>query len=590
MQLASKGLIIFKSDAFLKTFYDNVTLFCIWYVLLLRVILQILPISDTHQEHDDELAEEGVLFDESKDAPSMVEGNKKETNGSLDSKEPKENGVTRHKPMTSEVVDETSSDEGWQEANSKGRSGNPAIRKFGHRRRPVLSKLSINGSDNYSFREGSYRNGITSPPQKGSPKAVSAMLSSSRQSKVPNTNLNEESINHPTKSSVSKISSTPPSLSSLASKSISYKEVAAAPPGTVLKPLLEKAEMDGVKAENELSRSSTVISTNEGACQSSIVDTVSEHDENEGTHEIGTQQENCSSEPEKVSLASDQVKPTETNGSKLSAAAKPFNPGMLSMSHHHLNSVSMTSIYDANVSQGILVEPVLPPAAARVPCGPRSPLYCRTNYAFRMKHGFSKGHSSIRDRSGFGAPRIMNPHAPEFVPRSASQIETTDVNSNVSSGHNSLSEVGMEEKNDTDGKFVEVKDSSPKTSISESEKSEIGRQILLSFLVKSVRQNIDAADESKVSEAKHESLENSSDEIAKDSAIIKIMYGNEENNKMVRNSSDSEEAENLDDVSRKNNGDGEGFIVVTKRRKSRQKITNGVTGLHNQQSMCASVR
>ncbi|KAL1292751.1 hypothetical protein HN51_053310 [Arachis hypogaea] len=526
---------------------------------------KIVPLNDSHQEHDDGLAEdEGIIFDDSKDATSITKTVEEKNSTVIDSKELKENsGLTRHEPVTSEVVYETSSDEGWQEANSKGRSANPANRKFGHRKRPLLTKVSI---DNYNFREGGYRNDTPSPPKKGSPKVTLATLSPSRQSKVRSQNSNEDFVSHPTKASMSKISSPPPSLSSLASKSISYKEVALAPPGTVLKPLLEKVERENNEAENESSTSSTVISTNEGTCQSSIVDSASKHDETQGTHETEIQQENCSSESE-VSPVPDQVKPTETNGSKLSAAAKPFNPGMLSMSNHHL------SIYDANVSQGMLVEPVLPPAAARVPCGPRSPLYYRTNYAFRMKHGFTKSHTPIRERT-YGAPRIMNPHAPEFVPRNASQLDTG--NANVSS-----------EENKADEKFVKGKDSSLKSSISESEKSEIARQILLSFLVKSVQQNIDSVDESKASEGKHEKSENSSsDAIAKDSAIIKITYGDEENNK-VPNSSDSEEPE---DVSRKVNGDGEGFIVVTKRRKSKQKITNGVTELHNQQSICASVR
>ncbi|TKY64584.1 TSS protein [Spatholobus suberectus] len=551
---------------------------------------KILPTSDNnHQERDDTIADESILFDNSKDAPSMVEGNIEETNGTLDSRVPKENGdFPRYRPVTSEVVYETSSEEGWQEANSKGRSGNAANRKFGHRKRPLLSKLSVNGSNNSIYREGSSRNDITSPPQRGVPKVMSDMSSPSRQPKARNLTLNEGSFNHPTKACVSKISS-PASLSSLASKSISYKEVALAPPGTVLKPLLEKAEMDRVNAEDEICSSPPVTSINEGTCQSSIVNTVSQHDETEETHEIEPQEEISASELEKVSLASDQAKPTEPNGSKLSAAAQPFNPGMLSMSHH-LNSVSFTSMYDTDVSQGMHVEPVVSPAVARVPCGPRSPLYYRTNYTFRMKHGFAKCQTPIRERSEFGSPRIMNPHAPEFVPRSASQIETNDVNSNVSNEHNSLSEVGMAEKNKLDENFVEIKESPTKNRISESEKSEIARQILLSFLVKSVKENIDSVGESEDDEGKIENLENCSDEIAKDSAVTNIMYGNEEKNKTVPHSSDSDEQEKLG-VTEKNNGDGEGFIVVSKRRKNRQKITNGVTELYNQQqSICASVR
>ncbi|KAK7389510.1 hypothetical protein VNO78_24617 [Psophocarpus tetragonolobus] len=547
---------------------------------------KILPTSDDHsqEEHDDAIADESILFDNSKDASGLVEGKIEETNGTLHFQVPKENSdVTRYRAVTSEPVYEASSDEGWQEANSKGRSGNAANRKFGHRKRPHLSKLSINGSNNYIHREGSSRNDITSSPQRGVPKVMSDLSSPSRRTKTRNLTLNEDSVNYPTKASVSKISS-PASLSSLASKSISYKQVALAPPGTVLKPLLEKAEMDKVNAEDEICNRPAVASISEGT----IVNTVSHHDEAEETHEIEPEQENSAWEHEKVSLASDQVKPTETNGSKLSAAAKPFNPGMLSMSHH-LNSVSFTTMCDTDVSQGMHVEPMLPPAVARVPCGPRSPLYYRTNYTFRMKHGFSKSQTPIRERSGFGSPRIMNPHAPEFVPRSASQIEANHVNSKVSNEHNSLSEVGIAEQNKLDESFAKIRESSTKNSISESEKSEIARQILLSFLVKSVKENIDSVDESKDGEGKIENLVSCSDEIAKDSAVINIVYGNEEKNKTVPHSSDSDEQEKLG-VNEKKNGDGEGFIVVSKRRKNRQKITNGVTELYNQQSICASVR
>ncbi|XP_027344762.1 protein TSS isoform X2 [Abrus precatorius] len=550
---------------------------------------KILPISDNNrQEHDDAIADEGVLFDNPKDNTSVVEGNVEEANGTLDSEEPKENGdFTRDSPVTSETVFEIPSDEGWQEANSKARSGNAANRKLGRRKRPLLSKLSINSSDNYIYKESSFRNDITSPPQRGVYKVMSDLSSPSRQPKARNLTLNEDSVNHPTKGSVSKISSTPPSLTSLASKSISYKEVALAPPGTVLKPLLEKVEMDKVNVENEICSSPPLTPINEVTCQSSMINPVSQHDEAEGTHEIEPQQENSASELEKASLTSDQAKPTETNGTKLSAAAKPFNPGTSSMSHH-LNSVSFTNMYDTNSSQGMLVEPVLPHTVARVPCGPRSPLYYRTNYTFRMKHGFTKSQTPIKERSGFGSPRIMNPHAPEFVPRSASQVETSDANSNVSNEYNSLSDSGTAEKNKLDENFL-GKESSTKKSISESEKLEIARQILLSFLVKSVKKNIDSMDESKDSEGKVENLENSDDEIAKDSAVIKVLYGNEEKNKKVPHSSDSDQ-ENLE-VTDKKNADGEGFIVVSKRRKNRQKITNGVTELYNQQqSICASVR
>ncbi|CAI9786796.1 unnamed protein product [Fraxinus pennsylvanica] len=50
-----------------------------------------------------------------------------------------------------ETVQETNSGKGWQEANSKGRSGNGAGRKF-NRRHPDLAKLKIN-SEYSSFRD-----------------------------------------------------------------------------------------------------------------------------------------------------------------------------------------------------------------------------------------------------------------------------------------------------------------------------------------------------------------------------------------------------------------------------------------------------
>ncbi|XP_054780206.1 protein REDUCED CHLOROPLAST COVERAGE 3 isoform X2 [Prosopis cineraria] len=533
---------------------------------------KIHPIIDKSQEHDDSIADENIPFHGSKDDKSVEEGNVQETKVMLHSKELKKNGeFTRYVHETSEVVEEISSDEGWQEASSKGRSGNTANRKYG-RRRPLVAKLKINSSENYIVRESSYRNDITSP-HKGTPKNTSVTPLSPGQSKARSFTLKNEPFNNSTRASVSKTSSTPAALSPLASKSISYKEVALAPPGTVLKPLLEKAEVDNVNTETEK------CNKVEESCQNSIAEAVSEQDKKEATCEPDIQREDSASELEDRSLSSDQAKAAETNGSKLSAAAEPFNPGMLFMPHH-INSVPIPNIYDANARQGMLVDPVLPPVAARVPCGPRSPLYYRTNYTFRMKNGHSKNHTPIGERSGFEAPRIMNPHAPEFVPRKALQTETNDANSFESS---------MVENNNVDEKMSkDLKGSSPRKRVSGSEKSELARQILLSLLVKSVRQNIDSVDESKVSDEKSENLENSSDAVAKDSAIIKILYTNEEKSKMTPLSNGREEQENIN-VTNKNIGD-EGFIVVTRKRKSRQKFTKGVSDLCNQQSICASVR
>ncbi|KAF7814390.1 protein TSS isoform X1 [Senna tora] len=512
---------------------------------------KILPMSDKiFQEHHDATNDEEILFDSSKDEACIAEDNMKETNSKFHYEELEENSdCSMYRSVSSEVEKEMESDEGWQEAISKVRSGNTGNRKFSQRR-PLVAKLSINSSENYAVRESSYRSNITSPPRKETPKSIHTIVSPSRQSKARSLTSKQDSINHSTVTSVSKISSTPATLTSLASKSVSYKEVALAPPGTVLKPLLEKAEVDKEKAEDEMCKSAPVTSKNEESRQSSIDEAVSQHSEKDETHEINTV-DNSASELQEVSFSSDQVKPTKSNGSKLSAAAEPFNPGMLSIPRV--------------TSEGILMEPVLPPGAIRIPCGPRSPLYFKTNHTFRMKHDFTTSHSSIRERSGTGAARIMNPHAPEFVPRRIFQIESNDGSSKVSSGHNSSFEQGMTEERKLDENILE------------SEKSELARQILLSFLMKSVQKNVGSADEPRVSEEGKHVVESSSDAIAKESATIKTLYGNEEG---------SEEKEKVD--SNENiNADGEGFVVVTKRRRSRQKFTSDVTELCNQQSICA---
>ncbi|KAF2323167.1 hypothetical protein GH714_033806 [Hevea brasiliensis] len=130
-----------------------------------------------------------------------------------------------------------------------------------------------------------------------------------------------------------------------------------------------------------------------------------------------------------------------------------------------------------------------------------------------------------------------------------------------------------------------VKDGSPRKTSCEFEKAELARQIILSFIVNSVQHNVDSGSKPVPSEKKFES---SSDAIANDSAIIKVLYGDEEKTDQVTQSNEHEQSKAID-VNNKKNDDGEGFIVVRKRRRNRQ-FTNGVTGLYNQQSICASVR
>lgn len=536
----------------------------------------------THQAQNDATGDDDMLYDGPENTAHTTDGSTEVKVSKVHPEEsggPEENNdITRYRPtVASEVVEESTSDAGWQEANSKGRSGKTSGRKFG--RRPVLAKLIVNNSEYSNFRESSYRHDLISPVQKTTPKTVLTELSPLKQSKAGSLSSAEDSTNLKAKAPVSKVTSSPTTLTSLASKSLSYKEVALAPPGTILRPSMEKVE----KIEIQMYNIPHETSKDEESSTGSVVEAIPKDDEIEQTHEESTQKEDTTPKVEEASCSSDQVKPVETNGSKLSAAAKPFNPGPMP---HLLNSVAATSIYDVNVSQGMLAEPVLTPVAARIPCGPRSPLYYRNNYSFRMKHGFLRHHTLGKGRSGFGPPR-MNPDAPEFVPWRARQPYPGDENSHIQNESNSMFEMSSaEEEKLGDESNNEVKDGASKKNFSESEKSELASQILLSLIVKSVQHNMEHVSEPAVCEKNLDCSENSSDAIANDSAIIKILNGNEGKD-LVSQSDDCEQPKT--DVNKNKNGDSEGFITVTKRKRNRQRFPNGVTGLYNQQSICASV-
>ena len=537
----------------------------------------------THQAQNDATGDDDMLYDGPENTAHTTDGSTEVKVSKVhpeESEGPEENNdITRYRPtVASEVVEESTSDAGWQEANSKGRSGKTSGRKFG--RRPVLAKLIVNNSEYSNFRESSYRHDLISPVQKTTPKTVLTELSPLKQSKAGSLSSAEDSTNLKAKAPVSKVTSSPATLTSLASKSLSYKEVALAPPGTILRPSMEKVE----KIEIQMYNIPHETSKDEESSTGSVVEAIPKDDEIEQTHEESTQKEDTTPKVEEASCSSDQVKPVETNGSKLSAAAKPFNPGPMP---HLLNSVAATSIYDVNVSQGMLAEPVLTPVAARIPCGPRSPLYYRNNYSFRMKHGFLRHHTLGKGRSGFGPPR-MNPDAPEFVPWRARQPYPGDENSHIQNESNSMFEMSSaEEEKLGDESNNEVKDGASKKNFSESEKSELASQILLSLIVKSVQHNMEHVSEPAVCEKNLDCSENSSDAIANDSAIIKILNGNEGKD-LVSQSDDCEQPKT--DVNKNKNDDSEGFITVTKRKRNRQRFPNGVTGLYNQQSICASVR
>ncbi|KAI4325240.1 hypothetical protein MLD38_030655 [Melastoma candidum] len=451
-------------------------------------------------------------------------------------------------------TNETASD-GWQEANPKVRAG---------RRKPMLSNLNVSGSEYISV---SSRREVVSPARKVLVKTLATTVPSpQKQVKALTLSTAEDSAKTHGKVSLPRVSPTSASLASIASKSISYKQVALAPPGTVLKPLVE-----------------TVEEYNEGTLETQVLEapskTPDDEDKNDLPVEVRQQDKNKGSDEDggnsnyQESVSEDQVmlcngsgsdgKPQEFNGSKLSAAAEPFSPVTSSVIHPITAATAAAGAYDLRASQ-------------RIPCGPRSPLYYRMNNSFRMIHGHWGYENPKRGRNGNSPPRIMNPDAPEFIPRRTSPKGQCDPDPEPSSE----SPFGDDKKgNGLDGNSNQH--------IGETEKSELARQILLSFIVNTVQNSMDptSINNPDVDEKKEENSD-LSDAVANDSAIIKIYYGNE---KKTPPSSEFPEQANEGPASQ--NSDGEGFIVVTKRRRNRQQLAGGVTGLHNnRQSLCTSVR
>ncbi|OVA03977.1 hypothetical protein BVC80_455g11 [Macleaya cordata] len=483
---------------------------------------------------------------------------------------------------------EATSDEGWQEANSKGRSGKIGGRRNGQKK-PALAKLKINGPELSEFIDASYKRRTISPVRKTISKSTSP--NSSAPPKFPkalSTNVAENQTKLQAINPVSK-TSPPATLTAMASKSLSYKEVAVAPPGTILKPpVLDKQEVNNEIPATLVHDSQPDISEEES--EKTVVEVAkAEEEELTGTSQSETEVEKAASE-HKENLE----KAIESNGSKLSAAAQPFNPRPLSLISS-FNSVAVTGVYDVRPNQSMVSSPPMgippPSVASRVPFGPRSPLYFRTGgNNFHMKHGFL-------NYQNHSPPKVMNPHAPEFVPGKAWQpiLETGNLEASTDSFQLSGSSIDKNEdlsfvgnKLDDQGSVAGTKDKVGSNS-NRTQKSELARQILVSFIVKSVHNNLDTSNKTSVHEANTEVSGHSSDPIERDSAIIKVVYGNENRRELTPHGTDHDQSK-ITDLNKNNNGDGEGYTVVTKRRRKRQQFASAVNGLYTQQSICASVR
>ncbi|AQK46650.1 Tetratricopeptide repeat (TPR)-like superfamily protein, partial [Zea mays] len=290
---------------------------------------------------------------------------------------------------------------------------------------------------------------------------------------------------------------------SIASKFISYKDVAVSPPGTVLKPILEKKEAK----EKDSGRDIDLALSSEEE-DKKFTEKEKEKPSEDSSKEILSIQRDLESHAEIPPDSNSDEGPSaasKASGSKLSASAPPFNPGsVLSMSQPY----STVAVYDASaILQAIPSQAmeILPSAIdTRVPRGPRSTLYYRTGHSFQRKQGYTHSQSTIV--RGSYSPTTMNPHAAEFVPGKTSQQsdvadrEPSPANPVANSDLDVVSQTTDEARAETPatekaGQVEKVvsgkgKENRGKDIVRNSYKTELARQILLSFIVKSVHDSL----------------------------------------------------------------------------------------------------
>ncbi|AQK46647.1 Tetratricopeptide repeat (TPR)-like superfamily protein [Zea mays] len=376
---------------------------------------------------------------------------------------------------------------------------------------------------------------------------------------------------------------------SIASKFISYKDVAVSPPGTVLKPILEKKEAK----EKDSGRDIDLALSSEEE-DKKFTEKEKEKPSEDSSKEILSIQRDLESHAEIPPDSNSDEGPSaasKASGSKLSASAPPFNPGsVLSMSQPY----STVAVYDASaILQAIPSQAmeILPSAIdTRVPRGPRSTLYYRTGHSFQRKQGYTHSQSTIV--RGSYSPTTMNPHAAEFVPGKTSQQsdvadrEPSPANPVANSDLDVVSQTTDEARAETPatekaGQVEKVvsgkgKENRGKDIVRNSYKTELARQILLSFIVKSVHDSLGP------SRAEPERKPSGSDEAS-----------NEQTSVLGKNASgsgrkDPDKQEKATEVT-KGLKDTEGFTVVSKRRRRPQPFMNPINGLYSQPSICTSV-
>uniref|UniRef100_A0ACD5YXQ0 Uncharacterized protein n=1 Tax=Avena sativa TaxID=4498 RepID=A0ACD5YXQ0_AVESA len=423
-----------------------------------------------------------------------------------------------------DYTEEYRSDEGWQEAVPKGRTtGN---RKAGaSARRPNLAKINTNATN--SSENGRYKGRVPSnfSSPRGSPNETAASVassplakklakSSSFSSKAGNPAISSNSgDNSPkpksmaaslatTAAAAKVIPSAAPIVSQTVRKSLSYKEVAIAAPGTLVKALndvhteekgatdpslnlesakaskesnvLSSEEKDGTikvspkdnnsqvsKAtdehkssnsdseqangsvgSNQAEKASDSVETSTEKSQSSAAqadvpneeapvlteanDSSSNDDERDpgedNQEQLSSGAENEKSSPSGSEKNDSPVEGAKETTSKLSAAAAPFSPATVPA----FGSMAVPGFREHG---GLLPSPANVPPMLSIPLRkhPHQSATARVPYGPRLAGGFNRsGHRVPRNKpvvpsgevlpEANTSPKVMNPHAVEFVP------------------------------------------------------------------------------------------------------------------------------------------------------------------------------
>ncbi|GFP96618.1 clustered mitochondria protein [Phtheirospermum japonicum] len=330
------------------------------------------------------------------------------------------------------------SEEGWQEAFPKGRS--PMGRK-----RPSLAKLNtnfLNSShpsryrgrqiNHSSPRTSTNENAASSGPGPQAPKKITKSSSFSPKPSSPSEPANGREKTANPKSAPATPASIVSSVSvQAAGKLFSYKEVALAPPGTIVKAVSEQQRDESCAEEKVARLKKSEDEKTPVECEKEIIaeqspdaetiasvveSTISENRASENIQSVVVAKENVAVENEGIN----QVNEAENQGDaaagkeptkKLSATAPPFNPSTIPV----FGTVPLP-VYNEHGG-------LLPPLIAVNP-GHRSPhqsATARVPYGPRLSAaGYNRSGGRVpRNRPEYTVdqgPRIMNPHAIEFVP------------------------------------------------------------------------------------------------------------------------------------------------------------------------------